>query len=171
MKKISQEEVILQKMKKVFEKCDFPVRLERSGGRWNISCGLMHPEGNYKEIVLASYSPKMHFTTINSMLVSPPISQDKVADVLDLLNAINQSLVPAFLRFRPDMKALDVRAGMFLASAKFDSAQFKRLLDHVIDVGHKFYPILQDFLGGNTSKDDALQLIDKAWPRPETETE
>jgi hypothetical protein len=169
MKKISQEEFTFQEMKKVFENLHLPVGLERHDGGWNISSGLHHPEGPYKEIVMASYAPKIQLTNINSLLVSPPIPQNKLADVLELLNSINLLLVSTFMRYRPDMLAIDLSAGMFIPYGKFDRVQFTRLLDHVVDVGHRFYPILLDFLGGKTSKPEALHLIDFAWPRPAAE--
>ncbi len=166
MNKISQEKFIFQEMKKVFENLHLPIGLERDGGGWNISAGLYHPEGPYKEIVLSSYAPKIQLININSVLISPPISQDKLADMLELINAINLLLVSTFLRYRPDMLAVDLSAGIFIPYGKFDPVQFMRLLDHVVDVGHRFYPILLDFLEAKTTKNDALQLIDHAWPRP-----
>jgi len=164
--KMMKEELVFQEMKKVFENRDLAVGLEQHGGGWNISSGLHHPEGPYKEIIMASFSPEIQLASINSVLASPPIPQEKIADVLELLNAVNLSLVSAFLRFRPDLKAVDLSAGIFLGNGQFDRVQFTRLLDHVVEVGHKFYPILHDFFGGKTRKEDALKLIGQAWARP-----
>ena len=41
----------------------------------------------------------------------------------------------------------------------------KGLLAHTFDIGHKFYPILQEFLAGKIYKEDALELIDHIWPK------
>lgn len=66
----------------------------------SISAGLFHPEGPYKEVILASYEPKSRFLNIDSMLVAGPIEGKNIPDLLEILNAANVLLFGCFLCLR-----------------------------------------------------------------------
>jgi hypothetical protein len=150
---------IFEDIKKVFLQCNFPIANSGQDGVYLfLSSGLYQKSQLFKEEILVRYNLINRYIKISRIFLEP-VSDEKVIDLLIILNFINCSLLSGSFHLCLGSGYVTSQHGMFVTGNNLDKDEFEKVLKQLVVVAYSNYAFLKAFLVGRITKNQCLHDI------------
>jgi len=146
---------IMQEMKSCFEELD--LRIENEDDSEDVSVVTSEIDFElFSTHIHAALFPKHNIIEIEINFL-PPVNQDKLEKVYDLINRINTTIMDiGTFSIYPMGNAPSLRTAVYVPDKRFDSEQFKETLKRLISQGSHFYELIGRANPEDTSVEEIL---------------